>query len=435
MGSQLHVGAATATITPKLGCHMQGYFGDRLADDVADELQAKAIVLQNDDAAIAVVVCDIIGTYKEYIDIARARAAELTGIPAENVFISATHTHYGPTTLQLADLPMETEYTQWAMERAGDAVKLAHNRLRPATFGHASAYCPEQTHNRRWHLKDGTVKTNPGFLNPDLVRPAGPKDPEIAIAAFHDEDRHPIAVLCNYSLHYVGSPLATTLSANYFGAFGRALQRMAGREFVAVMANGFCGDINNNDFARPAPAEDYPGEHVERVGAIIAARAYAEWLQVREFSSDPDLATETEMADFHRRELPEAELAAARELYESKSDPTDYEWIYALEAVKISEEPAVRPTPVMGLRIGDLGILGMGGEMFCDYGLQVKARSPFARTMTVELANDFLGYCATDVALQQGGYETRLCRWAKAAPGTEKRMVDAAGRVLNRLHA
>ena len=95
MGSQLHVGAATATITPKLGCHMQGYFGDRLADDVADELQAKAIVLQNDDAAIAVVVCDIIGTYKEYIDIARARAAELTGIPAENVFISATHTPTG----------------------------------------------------------------------------------------------------------------------------------------------------------------------------------------------------------------------------------------------------------------------------------------------------------------------------------------------------
>ena len=60
---------------------MQGYFGDRLADDVADDLQAKAIVLQDDDTAIAIVVCDIIGTYKEYIDIARARAAELTGIP------------------------------------------------------------------------------------------------------------------------------------------------------------------------------------------------------------------------------------------------------------------------------------------------------------------------------------------------------------------
>jgi len=71
--------------------------------------------------------------------------------------------------------------------------------------------------------------------------------------------------------------------------------------------------------------------------------------------------------------------------------------------------------------------------MFADYGLQIKARSPFARTMTIELANDFLGYCPTDTALQEGSYETWLCRWGKAAPGTEKQMVDAAVELLNRL--
>jgi hypothetical protein len=414
---------------------MQGYFDDRRADDVSDELHAKAIVLQNDDTAMAIVVCDIIGTYKEYIEIARSRAAELTGIPAENVFVSATHTHYGPTTLQLAHLPMETEYTEWAMERAADAVKLAYNRLRPAMAGHTSAYCPEETHNRRWHLKDGTVKTNPGFLNPDLVRPAGPKDPEIATAVFLDEDRDPIAVLSNYSLHYVGSSHHTALSANYFGAFGRALQRMAGREFVAIMANGCCGDINNNDFSRAARVEHCPGERVEQVANTVAARVYASWQQIRDYSPETVLAADVDMVDFRRRELPEEELAVQRTLYESKDDPSDVDWIYALEAVSVSELPVVKPTPVMGLRIGELGILGMGGEMFCDYGLQIKAHSPFARTMTVELANDFLGYCATDVALEQGGYETRLCRWALAAPGTEKQMVDAAVGVLDALHS
>ena len=72
--------------------------------------------------------------------------------------------------------------------------------------------------------------------------------------------------------------------------------------------------------------------------------------------------------------------------------------------------------------------------MFVEYGLQIKAGSPFAQTMVVELADDFLGYCPTDAALQEGGYETRLCRWAMAAAGTEGRMVSAGARLLTQLH-
>ena len=379
------------------------------------------------------VVCDIIGTYKEYMDIAKARAAELTGIPHENIFISCTHTHYGPTTLGLAHLPMEEEYTAWAMDKAADAVKLAYNRLQPARVGHASGSCPEETHNRRWHMRDGTVKMNPGYLNPEMVRPAGPTDPEVATAVIISEDCRPIAALCNYSLHYVGSPAATTLSANYFGAFGRALQRMAGAEFVAIMANGCCGDINNGDWTRPAPPMPDPQYQVERVGSLVAARAYGAWQQIRDYDPAPMLGAQTKMVDFKRRESTPEELAEAKKLYESKNDPSDVDWIYALEAVKVAEEPVTRPVPVMAVRVGDLGIVGLPGEMFCDYGLQIKARSPFARTMTVELANDFLGYCPTDVALLEGSYETWLCRWAKAAPGTERQMVDAGAELLAEL--
>lgn len=435
MTSQLHAGAATSNITPRLGVCMQGFFSDRRADDVYDELYAKAVVLQNDDTALAVVVCDIIGTYRECLDMAKARASDMTGIPAENIFISCTHTHYGPTTLELAHLRMEKQYTEWAMEKTADAVKLAQNRLQPARIGHASGSCPEETHNRRWHMKDGTVKMNPGFLNPDMVRPAGPSDPEVAVAVVLDDNYGPIAALCNYSLHYVGSSAATTLSANYFGAFGRALQRMAGRDFLAIMANGCCGDINNGDWTRSAPSSPYPHYQVERVGSVVASRAYGAWQQIRDYDSAPALGALTQMVDFRRRQPDEEELARARELYESKNDPTDADWIYAMEAVKVSQEPPVQPTPVMGLRIGDLGIVGLPGEMFCDYGLQIKARSPFSRTMTVELANDFKGYCPTDIALQEGSYETRLCGWAKAAAGTEGQMVNAAVGILDKLSA
>jgi hypothetical protein len=109
--------------------------------------------------------------------------------------------------------------------------------------------------------------------------------------------------------------------------------------------------------------------------------------------------------------------------------------MYAGEMIAVSEEPLERPTPIMGARVGDLGIVGLPGEIFVEYGLQIKEQSPFARTFTVELANDYIGYCPTDKALEQGSYETRLARTAKAAKGTEGLFVGAAERVLQTLSA
>jgi hypothetical protein len=80
--------------------------------------------------------------------------------------------------------------------------------------------------------------------------------------------------------------------------------------------------------------------------------------------------------------------------------------------------------------VGNVGIVGLPGEIFVEYGLQIKAQSPFNRTFVVELANDYVGYCPTDLALQEGGYETRLARSAKAAAGTEGAMVAASLRTL-----
>ncbi|MEN6544745.1 MAG: hypothetical protein ABFE07_01755, partial [Armatimonadia bacterium] len=185
--SALRAGAARACITPPLGTHLCGFFSDRLAEDVGDDLFAKALVLANDDTAIAIVVCDLIAAYKPDFDRAKARAHELTGIPVENIFMSCTHTHYGPASVPIFVVPREDAYMEWAMDKAGDAVKLAYNRLRPAKVGHASGQCPEECHNRRWHMKDGSVQMNPGYQTPEALRPAGPTDPEVGVLAVLDE--------------------------------------------------------------------------------------------------------------------------------------------------------------------------------------------------------------------------------------------------------
>ena len=283
---KLRAGAARACITPHIGCHISGYFNDRIAVDILDDTFAKAIVLDNGDSALAIVTLDLIAAHKEDLDRAKARAEDLTGIPAASILISCTHTHYGPAPVGLLDIPKEQAYMEWAMDRTSDAIKRAQYRLQPCRVAHISGQCAEETHNRRWLMKDGAVQMNPGFENPDMLRPAGPTDPEIALLAIETLDGAPIAALANYSLHYVGGPYHDRISADYFGAFDRALQRLAGSDFVAIMANGCCGDINNCDFTRPAPEYPYPFYQAERVANVVASRTYGAWQQARDFSDE-----------------------------------------------------------------------------------------------------------------------------------------------------
>ncbi|HJN17904.1 MAG TPA: hypothetical protein QGH10_20560, partial [Armatimonadota bacterium] len=92
---QLQAGAAQLDITPGLGAHLIGYFTDRLANDILDPLNAKAIVLSCGETTLGLVICDLIVVPGPVVDAAKARIHEQTGVPPENVLIAGTHTHSG----------------------------------------------------------------------------------------------------------------------------------------------------------------------------------------------------------------------------------------------------------------------------------------------------------------------------------------------------
>lgn len=438
---EFQAGAARSDITPRLGCHICGYFNDRIAEDILDPLYAKAIVLDNGEEAYAIVVCDLIALAKQDADAAKVEASRLTGIPAEHIFISCTHTHYGPATMGALGTPRDDAYMETAMLRVADSVRLAQNRLVPAEAGVASTSVPGETFNRRWHLKDGKVEANfrLGYESREAIRPAGPTDPEVLVMAVRDRDRQPIALLANYSLHYVGGPYDTSISADYFGHFDRALQRMAGVPLVGIMANGCCGDVNNIDISRPRPEMPTPTFQAERVANVLAGAAFSAWqgLRDRDYERRPALGVATETAPFRRREPTPDELQRARQLAARPKPPDDspdlVPWVYAHEVQYVAEEPLERPMPITAWRVGQLGAVGLPGEMFVQYALQIKERSPFRRTMAIELANDCLGYFPTDRAMAEGSYELTLARSAKAAAGSEKAVVDAAVKALSLL--
>ncbi len=444
---RLRAGAGTAVITPELGSHISGYFEDRLAENVHDELHAKALVLESGDTSLAIVVCDLIDLVLEDTERAKALAQERTGIPAESIFIACTHTHFGPTTSRGANVVEGIDYMDWMPGRIADSVKNAQNRLRPAQLAHTSGHCPEEAHNRRYLMKDGSIVTNPGILNPEVVKPVGPNDPEVGLLVVVDDDRDPIAVLANYALHYVGgqygavgslsegqSHVDTSITADYFGAFGRALPRMAGADFTAIMMNGCAGDINNIDVFRPAPEYPDPWYQINRVGDVLAAAAYKAWRGIRlsEFEREVTLGAATEVFTFRRREFSDEQVEAARKRLKGDS-PTnlgDREWLEAHTTISLSERPVERKSCIQAMRIGDLGLVGLPGEIFVEIGLEIKQRSPFERTLIGELANDWLGYIPTPEAFEQGSYEVFT---TPASPATAPAMIESALKLLEQL--
>jgi hypothetical protein len=444
---RLRAGAARTVITPPLGAQIAGYFEERVARDVHDDLHASAVVLESEDSSLAIVGCDLISLDLADTDRAKALAQELTDIPASNILIYATHTHFGPTTSRgvnfigpeaagrAQDDSRHMDYMDWVPGRIADSVKMAQNRLRPALLAHASGRA-EEGYNRRYLMKDGSVVTNPGYLNPEVVKPAGPTDPEVGVLAIVDEEWRPIAALANYSLHYVGGTAAvdTSITADYFGAFGRALQRMAGSEFVAMLMNGCCGDINNIDVFRPAPDYLDPWYQINRVAEVVAASAYQAWRGVRpgEYERWPRLSAASERFMFRRREFSREQVEAAGQQLKGHAPRNlgDREWLEAHTIVELSKQPLEQETQIQAMRIGDLGLVGLPGEIFVEIGLEIKQRSPFRRTMVGELANDSLGYIPTSKAFSDGSYEVYT---TAASPSTGPAMVESAVRLLNQL--
>jgi hypothetical protein len=279
-------------------------------------------------------------------------------------------------------------------------------------------------------MKDGSVQMNPGHLNPDAIRPAGPTDPQLGLLVLRSPEGAPLAALANLSLHYVGihGPNHSMISADYFAAFGAALNRCAGATFVAPLANGTFGDVNNCDFTRPAPVSRHPFHQIERVANVVAGEAWRIWSGLREedFRDEVPLGARLTHVNFPARCPTPDELAAAKARYEASEAWEDMEWVYAREIALLEEMPSEWPVPIHTLRVGDLGIVGLPGEVFTEIGLDIKARSPFSQTMNIGIANDTVGYVATDKALDEGSYETRLCRHVRAPKGTGKLWADTA---------
>lgn len=450
-GKIFKAGAAISNITPKVGTSINGNMQDALVRNVHDDTFARGIVLDDGQTRLAIVVSDLCMIYREQLDAAKRRANEHTGIPVENMLMSATHTHSGGTACSVFQSDPDPDYLTFLSERIADAVIRANENRVPARIGWGVGEEPSQVFNRRWKMKPGVVSTNPfggtdevrmnpGVGNPDLLEPAGPIDPEVPVISIQSLEGDPIALLANYSLHYVGGTGPGEISADYFGMFAGRMKELLQtgpqpRDFVAIMSNGTSGDINNINFAggQNRPTERYGQMQV--VANTLAAEAY-KVVQSIEYKDWVSLDAKQREIDLGVRKPTAEELKRAKEIMGAAEGPNmkTREEIYARETVLINEFPDEKQLILQAFRIGDLAITAVPAEVFVEIGLELKNNNPFPTSFTVSLANGYNGYLPTPQHHQWGGYETWRARSSYLEVDASPKITASLFALLNQLY-
>ncbi|MFM7161045.1 MAG: hypothetical protein ACKO3P_11825 [Planctomycetaceae bacterium] len=210
---ELLVGAAEVEITPPVGFPMAGYYHERLATGAKDPLKAKALVFCEGEMRAAVVACDLTGIATDLTAEVRERITRATGIPVEAITVCGTHSHTAPdygrdlyehiAELRGGSPPAQPRYSATLIDSIARAVIEADRAAVPAVLSRAEAVQETPVaFNRRFVMRDGTVKTWQSHANPDVVRAAGPVDPAVGVVVARPKaGGAPLATFTNFALH------------------------------------------------------------------------------------------------------------------------------------------------------------------------------------------------------------------------------------------
>jgi neutral ceramidase len=456
--SPLLVGVAETDITPPVGFPMAGYYHERLAEGTIDPLKAKAIVFREGSTAGAVVVCDLIGIATDLAHEVRRRAAEKTGIPENNIGISATHSHTAPDYMKELYLYLGKEeqeelratYIEKLIEGPVEAIVQAHAGAVPSSLAAGSAVqTTPVSFNRRFVMRDGSVQTWQALSNPQVVKAAGPIDPEIALLTISDlENKTTRGIFSNFALH-LDTVGGMRWSADYPFFIERTLRNAVGPDVISIFGTGCCGDINHVD---PSNTERNKAEFIgDSIGTSISKQLGQ--LQPLE---ETRLVVKSQVVQLPLQDATREEVERSVQVVDLAKSGGKVEFLDHVDSYKKlvidqmrHEEPYAKsvnhmtwglsrslagvgellPVNITAITIGnDVAIVCLPGEVFVELGLAIKHGSPFRTTMVIELSNAVESiYVPPRAAYAGGSYEVTN---STVQPGSGEILVEAALKLL-----
>ena len=453
--SDFKAGYARVNINPPLGSALFGYYVQRLAKGYLDDLEASALALTKGEKKFLIISIDNCSIHKGLVDAFTAEIEEATGIPRENVLISATHTHTGPFASKpggFAAGKNEDEivmrYVKFLTIRIKDLAIMAMDTLKPAKMGYMVGHAPDRiAYIRRYKMKDGSTQTCPPVDDPNIDHPIGTLDQRVNVIRFDREGAESVVIL-NYGIH-ADTVNGDMVSSDWCGWTRRTLEKaLDGTKCLCIM--GAQGDVGSTN-VHPLPGDmndteiSFDNEMKSPGMARFVGRALAGTvLQVFDKVAYIDV---DDIDVIHRKiaipannpspeEMPEARRI--KELHDAgRDDLIPFEAMElttvvaeANRMIRLEKGPYEFSAELMALRIGNLVLSTIPGEPFTNIGERIKEIPGWEIVVPCALSNGSMGYFPNNSAYDEGGYETRASSYKR---GVADVLVNESAAMLNEL--
>ncbi|MEA4889348.1 MAG: hypothetical protein VB070_07785 [Clostridiaceae bacterium] len=442
----MKAGFSRLDVTPPLGIEVAGYYESRIADGVLDPLTVSAVAISDGENRSVLLSLDALGLDQKNCTAIRKMIAGRTGLSEEAVLITCTHTHTGPILNDKRNTP-DPIHNEWLFRKMADAAVLALADLKPADIYGGRSIAPGISFVRRFRMKDGSVRTNPGVGNPDIAEPLGTPDETVQLVRFKRTDA-PDILLVNFQVHpdVIGG---CAYSADYPGFVRQTVEQALG-SVRCIYFNGAQGDTNHINVHPIAGADsmtkDFDGvkrgyEHSRHMGRCIAGAALQIYTELRPYPAGPVRFGQIEVTIPSSR-VPADQVRNAEKIIALHETGRDSELGYrdmelttvvaeAYRMKSLEQGPDAFSLRISAIRFGDIAFSGIPGEPFTDIGRQIKQGSPFPMTCVCCCANGYEGYYPTRSAYDDGGYEARSSSFK---PGVAEQMIDSSLQLLHQIH-
>ncbi|SEO04964.1 neutral/alkaline non-lysosomal ceramidase N-terminal domain-containing protein [Paenibacillus sp. OV219] len=438
MGATIRAGAWRTCITPPLDVPIAGGFFEIRPTEVLDDLYASALVIDDGVAEVALVSVDIcfIGT-SIITEIADA-ISEKCGIAKTNILLTATHTHKSPELMGggLRDGQVNREeqdfYLAFFKKSLVTSVIMAQKQKQPVRIGVGRGENKNHVFNRRLRKPDGSIVVNwvDRSFTQDCIAD-GVIDPEMTVIRIDRADGEPAAIIVNYALHNNAITDQLVISADLSGYMSSIIRKVYGDDVVVLFLPGACGEINWIDYRDFNQVFDL--KLFKQIGTGLAGTV----LQIMPMLEYPEIA---DIGVLHE------ELIIPDRPYNDYDDKPDttfgpvegsrdvFEFYRSTKEANKDKALPLNKVDIHAIRLGQqIAIATNPAELFVEYGLAIKERSPFKYTLISELTNGNAGYACTRAAFEEGGYEVRKSGGSHMDIAAGERIVETSVKLLRGL--
>lgn len=440
------VGYAERDITPEIGMEKPGGYGKVFHNSLHDPCKIRATVFDDGQDRVALVGIDALMIPRQIVLNARALINKQCGIARDAVMIGASHSHSsGPVGMvqpgqydHASDLVQKLAYqkSSCANPRYLNLVKKAIvEGVCEADKNREKTYCGvgvgtenQVAFNRRFYMKNGITYTHPRQGNPDIIKTAGPTDPEVGVIGTWNTEGELIGCIVNFACHATTNPGG--ISANYIYYLEKVIRDIYGSEVIVVFLNGASGDVTQVDNLTPYQQYSSGEQAAQVVGGRIGTEVVKVLLKMDQGSLLP-ISFKSKKWNIQRRVPKPERIKRSYDIVQEDPEKVgSTKWTFSKEILMLDallEKSAKAEVEVQAIQIGPVAFLSVPAEYFCDYGLELKKKSNFVNTFPVSMANGCVGYVPTEDAFGDhgGGYETRLTSYSNLEPTAGRQMLES----------